>query len=52
MESNDKLKEIDIKNRACFYSNNIIKIQDFDLHNILTKNHTKIFKFITFRTKV
>ena len=35
MESNNKLKEIDIKNRTCFYFDEIIKIEDFDFHNIL-----------------
>ena len=34
MESNDKLKEIDIKNRTCYYFDDIIKIEDFDLDNI------------------
>ena len=32
---NDKLKEIDIKNRTCYYLNDLIKIEDFDLDNIL-----------------
>ena len=36
MESNDKLKEIGIKNRTCYYLNDIIKVEDFDLDNILT----------------
>ena len=31
MESNNKLKEIKIKNRMCYYFNDIIKIEDFDL---------------------
>ena len=35
MESNDKLKEIGIKNRTCYYLNDIIKVEDFDLDNIL-----------------
>ena len=35
MESNDKLKEIDIKNRTCYYFDEITKIEDFDLDNIL-----------------
>ena len=30
VNSNDELKEIDIKNRTCFYSDDIIKIEDFD----------------------
>ena len=35
MEINDKLKEIDIKNRTCYYFDDIIKIEGFDLDNIL-----------------
>ena len=35
MRSNDKLKEIDIKNRMCYYFDDIIQIEDFDLDNIL-----------------
>ena len=35
MKRNDELKEIVIKNRKCYYFDNIIKIQDFDLNNIL-----------------
>ena len=34
MDSNDELKEIDIKNRACYYFDDIIKTEDFSLHNI------------------
>ena len=35
MESNDKLKEIDIKSRTCYYFNNMIKTEDFDFNNTL-----------------
>ena len=35
MESNDKLKEIDIKNRTCYYLDDIIKNKGFDIENIL-----------------
>ena len=35
MESNDKLKETDIKIRTCSYFNDLIKIEDFDYDNIL-----------------
>ena len=34
VESNDKLKEVDIKNRTLYYFNDIIKIEDFDFDNI------------------
>ena len=32
---NNEFKKIDIKNRTCYYFNDIIKIQDFDFNNIL-----------------
>ena len=35
MESNDKLKEIDIKNCTCYYFDDITKIQGFEIDNIL-----------------
>ena len=35
MDSNDELKEIDIKNPTCNYFDDIIKIEDFNLDNIL-----------------
>ena len=35
MESNDKLKEINIKGGTCYYFDDIIKTEDFDLDNIL-----------------
>ena len=34
MESNDKLKEVNNKNRTCYYFNDIIKFEDFDPDNI------------------
>ena len=34
MESNDKLKEIKIKNRTCYYFHGMIEIKDFDFNNI------------------
>ena len=36
MESNDELKEINIENRTCYFFDDIIKLEDFDLDNILT----------------
>ena len=36
IESSSKLKEINIKIRACYYFDDIIKIEDFDFDNILT----------------
>ena len=35
MKSNDKLKEIDIKNCASYYFNGVVKFEDFDIDNIL-----------------
>ena len=35
MDSNDELKEIDIKNRTWYYLDDITKIEDFKLDNIL-----------------
>ena len=35
MESNYELKEINIKNRTCYYFNDIIKVFNFNLDNIL-----------------
>ena len=46
MDSNDKLKEIDIKNDTCCYFDDITKIEV-----LIEKNHTKLFWFILFHTK-
>ena len=35
MDSSDEFKEADIKNSKCYYFDNIIKIEDLDLDNIL-----------------
>ena len=45
MESNDKLKEININNCTCYYFHDKIKIVDFDLDNVLIdeKSHKNIF---------
>ena len=40
MESNDKLKETDIKNSTCYNFDDIIKIEDFDPDNILIDKKT------------
>ena len=34
MDSNNELKEIDLKNRTCYYFDDIIKFEDIDLDNI------------------
>ena len=35
MESKDELKEIDIKNRTCYYFDNITRVIDIDFSDIL-----------------
>ena len=35
MVSNGQLKETDVKNRTCYYFDDIIRIEDFDLDNTL-----------------
>ena len=40
----NKVKDIDIKNRTNYYSNDIINIKKFDPNNIM-KSHTKILLF-------
>ena len=32
---NDELKQINIKNGTCYYFDDILKIEDFDIDNIL-----------------
>ena len=38
MQSNDKIKEIDIKNPMCYYFDDITKIEYFNLDNIYNIN--------------
>ena len=35
MESKNKLKEIDIKNRTCYYFDNIMTVKVIDIRDIL-----------------
>ena len=35
VDRNDELKQINIKNCACCYFDDILKIEDFDIDNIL-----------------
>ena len=48
MESNDKLKEISIKNHTCYFFDDIIKNEDFGFDNILLdeKSHILFKTFI------
>ena len=45
MESNDELKETDIKNHTFYYFDDIIKFEDFNPDNILIdeKSYENIF---------
>ena len=55
MESNDELKEIIIKNCTCYYFDDLIKIEDFNLHTLTlkqlggsSKESVKLWFFVTF----
>ena len=53
MKSKNKLKEIGIKNRVCYYFDDIInglKIKLVIFYYI--KNYMKVFQFITFHIKL
>ena len=39
MESKNKLKEIDIKNRTCYYFDDIMRVTDVDFNNILLEEN-------------
>ena len=46
--SNNKIKKIDIKNRAYYFFDDLINIKNFNLNKIkIDENHTKILSFIT-----
>ena len=50
---NNELKKVHIKNRICHYFDDIIKLEDFNLGNILIdENHMKIFWFMTSHIKL
>ena len=48
MDSNEELKEIGIKNRTCYYFDNIIKTEDFNLDNFLIdeKSYENVLVYI------
>ena len=55
MDSNDKLKEINIKNPMHYYFNDIIKIEEFNLDDILIdeKSHENILVYkISYKTLI
>ena len=35
MESQDELKEVDVKNRTCYYFDDIVRVIDIDFNDIL-----------------
>ena len=49
MENKDKLKEICIKNRACYHFDDIIS--GIDISDILFDKNMKTFQFMAFHTK-
>ena len=55
MDSNDELKNTDIKNLTCYYFDDIIKIADFNLDNSLKeeKSYNNIFVYnIAYKTLI
>ena len=53
LESNDELKEVNIKNCLCYSFDDIIKIEDFDFDSILIdeKSHRNILVYgISYKT--
>ena len=55
MESNDKLKELDTKNRTFYYFDGIIKIEDSNFGNMLIdeKSYENILVYkISFKTLI
>ena len=52
-ESKNELKQIDIKNHACYYFDDIINTTDINYSNILLeKSYLKTFQFMTFCIKL
>ena len=52
---NNELKKVCIKNCACYYFDDIIKLEDFDLDNILIdkKSHQNIWIYdISYKTSI
>ena len=55
MDSNDELEETEIKNCICYYFDDIIKIEDFNLDDILTIEESYInilFYNISYKTLI
>ena len=52
---NNELKKVHIKNRTCYYFIDTIKLEDFDLDNILIdeKSHENILMYnISYKTSI
>ena len=55
IDSNDELKETDIKNRTCYYFDDITKIENFNLDSILidVKSYENILVYnISYKTLI
>ena len=54
MDSNHELKEFDIKNRKCYYFDDIIEIEDFDLEILIDeKSYENVLVYnISYKTLV
>ena len=46
MESNDQLIQIDIKNRTCYYFTDLIRIEEFNLDNILIDENSYEYNLV------
>ena len=53
MDSNDESKEINIKNSTSYYFDDLTRIEDFDLNNVLIDEKSwKNIQLITFHNKL
>ena len=53
MDSNDESKEINIKNSTSYYFDDLTRIKDFDLNNVLIDEKSwKNIQLITFHNKL
>ena len=46
MESKDELKEIDVKNRTCYYFDNIMRLEDINFNILLEEKSYKTYENI------
>ena len=45
---NNEFKQVHIKNRTCYCFDDIIKLEDFDLDNILIDEKSRIYEIYEF----